>query len=833
MEKLEKCIADLDQLAADLSEKYKQVQAATEALSNAVTTGKGDFVQLSHEVKEASQAYKETHVRSVEIVCNIQNYLRAAANTARKRGVSFPEHVAERPLPGAAEEYSSPQLLEVVQQISSGMRALLEATKAFDILQAQIGEAIDNLKAEMARLEELGAKPANYIETLKSIEGRFADPEELCEQLLQEIETLVVTWHERAEDALERKIQKTQAKLKTALARLDMFKAKSADDAVTLEHLETRLALPESREVLLSDFEKFLNQCQERAREAKTNLGRRSEELATEAKGVLAETHPEMPEALALASLLERRETIKEAELVSYLAELKKSVAEARNAGLNALERYEVRITEDKAYSFTESREVEQIGTAILAGAGRPEQYTGRLWTIGEDVLLRLMLAEFDIQDFYDRFGYPAIARALRVALERNELPRALNFLATEFLPPRGDTSAERIRALLHDSTLRNILEEAAKLDALRLEPEKFDKLDATHHKALLTLMDHDDDAILPLKIRLQWTAMLHSAIPVESDMHRRVSYLFLMALLRGEHYLSCYYSLKVLGSYYPELWSESAFRPLLRHIIPQALVLEPDGWHFLATLCMSPEIAQLAAGDFGSEFLLASLSHYLTIRWGQVTLLNEAWAAWDRLLKDYTTLADVLLGQLQGEQFSDSATLDATELQQQYDNLVDLIADRFTTPGFQGVRLAALIYRWYIDEYLQGWLRRLQSKRLSEEGVGKLLAEVLVRRQVENEDLVEACPLQHNPPQPMMRPIEGRLKNKLNNRLLELFAMLQQVIKIRQRLLSQTKAQVLPLDALRRELSHIYERSESAAWAIDHLLKSVLPFIGELSFNE
>lgn len=845
MDELVKYIADLDRLATELSEKHEQIQAAIETL-RAAAAGKGDLLQLSSKTSEASQAYNEVRVRSVEFVRNTQKSLRAEARNARKRGVPFPKHAAERTLPKKPEDYSAPKLLDAIREVNAGIQALIEAVETFDILQKQIGEAIEKLKTELSRLERLDAKLANDIEALESLETRFADTDEPREELLRGVQTFVAICQGRAEEALESQIDETYAELKMVLARLDALgaelpddaitledlemqlaalKAKSADDAVTLKDPEALLGLLELRELLLGDLWTFLNSCQERVKEARAELDARSEKLIEEAADALAEIRPEMPEALALVDLLEQREALEESKLVSYLARLETSVAEVRNADLNALRRYEAQIAEDEGYLFTEGSEIEQIGTALVATAELPDQYSGRLWAIGEDILLRVMLGKFEARDFYDRFGYSAVARALHVALERDEIVQAVGFLDTEFLPPIGDSRADRIHALLCEPTIRDVFEEAGAIGALRLEPEKFDELDAARHRALLILLDHADDLALPIRVRLQWAAMLHNVAPLESEMHRRVSCLFLGTLLRTGRYLSLYYSLKALGTSYPDLWDEPAFRPMLRHVIEQALVVGAEGRRFLIDLGVAPETARLAAGDFGSEFLLTSLSHYAAVKWGQMTLLNQAWASWGKRAEQYPTLVDVLHRQLQGEQFGSDAAKDAMELRQEYDKLVRLISDRFKVSGYRGIRGVVLIHQWYVSEYMQDWLQQLESENSSENDINALLAEVSELQQAE--DFVKDCPALRD--QPRNVKIDRHIQDNLNNKMFELLELFQKAIRVRRQLLSQSRGQAIPRDAMAEELNHICRRSETAVWAIDRLLKPELPFLSEL----
>ena len=822
MDELKARIKELNRLAEELSEKCKQMQAAVDALSAAAQVGHGDIGQLIFRASETTKAYEHTRASVLDLVRGSQKLLRSKANTGRKRGVNFPDHPSERSLPKKPEDYSAQQLLETLGLVSTGMQALIVSVEAFEALQVQISTALEELRAEMARLEQFGASTDDDLKTLENLEARFEDGEEPRDQLLRSIKDLTRTWNQRAENALEQRICETRTELETLVTRLDALKAVSDADIVLLTSLKSRCDQKESHEQLLHDLQEVLHTFQERSQETSKELHAHQEKLVAEARELLAETHPEMPEAVALRNLLEMLTALDEHELVPYLDELEKKVAEAHHACLNALKRYELQIAEDNEYIFSKSTELEQIGVAMLAVAEQPEQYSGPLWTVGEDVILRVMLAGFDAKDFYDRFGYSIIASALHAALDRNELPQALSFLNTGFLPPVGDSPDERIRTLLHESRIRNVFREAARRDLLRLKPEAFYALSAKHHETLLTLLNYADDLALSVKDRLQWAALLHNAFALGSEKHHQVSYLFLLTLLHAKQYLGLYYSLKALALHYPDLWKEPGFRPMLRHLVVQALDLGADGKRFLIDLCLSPDTARLAENDFETEFLLASLAHYSAMRWEHTGLLNAAWATWGQLIEQYPTLADVLCRQLSGERFLSKT--DAAELKREYDGLMESIASRLKAPGYQGVALAASIHRWYVSEYMQDWFQQLQAKRLSAKQVEELSTSVTQFHQVE--DLVEACPLQNDPPNPVWRPIEGRLKDKLNGRLTELLELFRQSIRIRQQLLSQSNGQEISTGDLSKELNHIRKLSETTDWAVEQLLKPWLSFI-------
>lgn len=576
----------------------------------------------------------------------------------------------------------------------------------------------------------------------------------------------------------------------------------------------------DQREMLLNDLRKSLSTSEHRTATVGAALEVHIDRLTEEAMNLLEQTHPDMPEVLELTNLLHRRGDLDESEVVAYIAELEASISKVRGAGLNALERYRVRVTEDTGYLFAGISDIEQIGTAIRMAAKYPEEYSGRLWSTGEDVLLRLMVSDNEPMMFYDRFCYPAVARALQAASERSEIFRVLSVLDSEFLPPTGGSRSERIRMLLSHSSIQHFFREAGMVGVSRLVPERFAGLQPEEQRTQLTLLGYAEELLIPPEVILQWAALLHTDILPESELHRQTSYLLLVSLSQSGHHLSLYYSLQTLGKRYPDLWDEPVFRPMLLELMSQALRLGSDARCFLIDLGMLAETARLAAGDFGSEFLLASLSHYAAVRWGHTALLNRAWAVWNRLSGEYPTLVDVLQRNLQGEQFSDDVFLDFEFAKEQYFEIVAKIAQSCKGFGLPAIftRHAIDIYRWYVHEYVHGWLRQLQAKKVSQVDLKGLMTDVSRLRDLD--DFVEACPLHER------RSLHSTERRVLNNRLFVLMKLLSQGASLRLQLLQQDRLPMSYKHAVLEELRIVSERCDTAAWAAEHLLQPVIPFI-------
>jgi hypothetical protein len=822
MDELNRLIQDLEILANELAEKYTQMQSATEELTASV--GKGDVVKLAAQVGSASQAYNEVRERTVTLLQLARQALHEQGKQARNRGVDFPYQEIENSNLNREGGYSASELIESIDKIKVGSQAL--ADSVYNFFQEQIGARLANAKTELTRLARLDSESVELADLLHDMQIRFENKDESRESILSDAESLVLSCHNQVVAVLQAKSLILFNEGTASFSRLQVFGIQSQDDVVALAVIEKRLSDPD--EELLNDLTVLRNLFRQRAEQSKNDQIAHIDRLTDAAIIALAELHPQWPEAVALADLLQSRDSITDASLSSYLAQLTKVLGEAHDAGLNALKRYEDQIVNDSGYLFRSLDELEQIGVAILSIAEKPDYDLERLWTIGYDCMLRATYANFDAEDFYTRFGYTSIALALRESIKRREMVSALSFLDTEFLPPKGASQSERIDLLLSNSAIADIFDEIRKSDAWRINPEFLKTLSKTHHHALLTLLEHANQIALPVRIQLQWLSVLDNTVSMQSEMSPKIKFLFLKNLLQAEDYVLFYYSLKALGHQYPDLLSIEAFRPALEKIVAQALEYEVGGQQFLIEFALAPEVNRLASGDFGVEFLLAALAHHATVNWGQVTLLTESWALWNKLLGDYPILADLLHRNLNGEQFSKDIVLDYKKLSQDHEKSINLIENRLSSMRSRGA-LVGEIFRWYEGKYFKNWLQTIQASDLALDQLDILLTEVSNLQK--SRDLVDDCPKQHQPPRSGMKlePLEGRLKSQTNSRLVEILRLYQDSLKMQRQIISVSRHNSIEGSTLALEISDINNRSTTAMWAIEHLLTSELPFLSNL----
>jgi len=826
----------LDQISQNLSEQNDRYVSATKQLAAAVGAGQDDE-PLMLEVSESRQAYRSTKIDAVKFVQECQELLGKEANEARRYGVELPKLDAESlPLNGP-DDYEHKLLIQSIVLIKTGMISLSTAINNFEIVQLKIQQYIEELKSALQRLTYFHINIDNDKTTLKSFEDRFVNVKTSRNVLLNDISNVLLTWQERLCNSLQSKALDIYAKLETELKRLQSLGAATEIDSTEIQKFKDDLQSSENEnlEHVVKRLESLLHDWQQRANLASRQLNETMENLMLEAKCEIDHLHPLMPEVVALNEFLAKSITIEEDKLFSYREQLEVGVMEVKNANNNAIKRFQIKIQEDSEYIFSQQEEVAILGTAIVNLACESDQYAGPLWWLGAEIMLRLGLSEIEgmnEQDFYEKYGYVAIANAITTATRNNVFTPILSLFSSDFLPAYSGSSQDNITTLLEHFLIKQALKEAIEANTLRLNPEEFHKFGDNKQKAILILLNHENELELPISIRLQWAALLHNSFDTGSKEHFKSTHLLLDALLASDQYLSLYYALRALESCYPDLWAIATYRPMLFHIILHALNTEVfeteiEGRKFLVELCLQPGVRQLAKGDLDTELLLASLTHHAAVRWDRLELVNDAWAAWDKLSTQYPVFGRILQRELQGERFGVNIMVNMEELRHQLDDTINDLAIRMLRPG-NTHPIGYQIQNWYVDHYMNSWLALLKDKELPEPELDQLMLEISTLLNIV--DLAEATDIDLSArtsgksSRSWTTPDKFRLQ--VNRRLFELLDSFQQAVRIRKQINVEAPVQTVSREELRQELIELYGRSQLTKWTLEHLLAPGLPFI-------
>lgn len=831
------CVTKLEQISQCLSMQNDKYISATKQLMTAVETGRDDE-SLMAEVGEARQAYRSTRVDAVKFVQECKELLCKEAVEARKRGVAYPTHEAESLPIKNLDDCDHKFLINSIECIQIGLTSLITAVDTFESLQLKIQAQLEQLKFELGRLIHFRINTDHDETTLKTFEDQFANIAVSRTKLKEMISDLLITWQERLHNSLKSKVYGAYAKLETELERLQ-----DLGSATEIDHSETKNFKDELQhseaanfEQLLDRIEVLLHDWEQRADLARRQLNEVVENLRQEAKREISQLHSQMPEVVILNELLTKGVPQGDAKLATYCEQLESSVINVKNANNNAIKYFQRKIQEDSEYVFVQQEEIAILGTALVNVAGESEQ----LWWLGDDVMVRLMLSNLegiDEQEFYERYGYAAVANAITTATRNYVFSPILSLFNSNFLPPTNEPGQDKIETLLKHPLVKQAFSEAVEANTIRFNPEEFQKFSINKQKASLTLLSHKDALKLPATNRLQWAALLHNAFETGSTEHYTATRLLLDALLDSEQYFSFYYALRALEADYPDLWTVNSYRPMLSQLILHTFKIEEtgtdiDGRKFLVDLCLHPDVRQLAKGDFDTEFLVAALAHHAAVRWDRSELVNDAWAAWDKLKAQYPVISRILQRELQGEHFGTNIVIDIAELSHQLGDTLKDLTTRMQIPGSAHPR-GYQIQNWYVEHYMNRWLDLLKTKDIYESILDRLLAEISTL--FNREDLIEVAEV--DLPERNRRAKDWaaseKFRSAMNRRLFELLTSFQQAVRIRKQIIMGNPIQTVSREELQQELNEIYNRSQMTVWILEHLLAPGLPFIQSMVNND
>jgi hypothetical protein len=829
----------LDRHANKLPQLHQAVTRSANEAQHAVVSGRIDeLARLSEVMKAAAQTYNEEVEQSVRDLRTAQLAVKAEATMARARGVPFdPVHPAEKLAIRTGKDHLLPaDLANDLRLVSDALRMLDEREGEFDNFQREIQMALESYEVERERFARLRKPlPADVVEREAGICVRFDDPQNHPRpELLGEVRAFADEIRQRADVMLNDLVDAGHREITSIRERLASLHWSEPETLqADLKRLNAHMKTGSEREELLEGLRALRSAYEAELGLARSRLNEKIGRIVENAREVIADIPENCPEAQAVMATIVHREDCPEPQLDAFGDELSALTDEARRWALNSLARYEGLLEDERDVVARDDARVAQIGSAIVAVADRPEEFSGHLWNVGGDLLLRMVVAGEDsrAQWVYGSYGIPAVARALEAALTDQKLPQVLSLFGSEFLPPSGRSKSDSIQMLLTQPDIQRLFQEAAKSGRMRMDLTALNTLREEHLEHLLVLLERADELALPREVRLQWSAVLMQRVSSTGRMNCRALRAFLIALERSGQTLSLHYALQVFAPACPDLLDEGWLRPAFRQVIGLGLTLGDDGRRFLQEVYVSAVWTRIASVDRDLQFLRTCLAQHLVIRFITAEWLTDAWTAWEGLDAEYPVLSDVMCRQLAGERFGIDAIVDMDDLRKKYAELMTLLPDWLTSPPYRGVGLAREIDRWYVREYMQRWLQQLKLKSMNSDALDALEREMVELRALD--DLVDHCPLQREPPGEFRRPVDGRVKEQLNNRLYSLIGNLLEAARMKRQLENPTTGSTVPGEALRAELVNICHRSEVLQWAVAKLLQPCLPFVEKLLCDE
>lgn len=822
---LDEQLNELDNHKRRLLQKHGEVKACHQEMNDLVLAGSSRLTEAAKKLDTLIKALrKEKQTAAAALTTAIYVYETGRAATAHY-AIRGPSSDGLGDMANSVDEAGVEGLAQALATATTTIAQQRDAVQAFVAENCEVEAELAYLANDLGPILQQLAAGIEVEATLSRLNADAAVPLVRRDVLIDELRHIRQQWETRQREVLVADILRDYDEIGDQIRWLSALEALEPEHQAFYKSLDPDDFEPSLE--LLARSRVALAQCQVAAATGLERLNRTINETKQEAYALLERLHDAIPEVAPLRETLLQHELVPERELPDYHVRLKRALESASPAGTLALRRYREKAQLRPDFAFSRLEDLWQIGAALLAVADDPNEYRGSLWTTGEDVLLRAISdPAFDVDGFYQEFGYPVVVRALSAAAQRNEVVRSLGFL-NHYLPPQSASAEE---TLLADAGICRALASAAEAGQLWLDKPDAAALSDTELRTSLVFLSHANRRALPGRIKLQWLAMLHDSLEESTPLRSKVDALLLDALMETEQWLLLYYALMTLGAEHPELWRQPRFHALPRPLVERALRHGEHGQGLLCELAQSESVQRLAEDDEGCQFLLASLRHRLAVDTNDPALINAAWTAWSTVLAEDSALKTLLLHELDGKRFPAHLWADKRELEETYDDKRVQLTTRVTTmPGLRGVRTAIAIFRWYQDNYWVSWLQRLDETRnpLAEVRILQVEVDALAREK----DLVEFSPANNEPPpgSDMANPLHSGLQVQVNKLLRDIVELFQEVAKLREQLLTIAAVDLPPLERLAQEVREL-ARDDGQAWAIEQLLSPTLPILNQLN---
>lgn len=818
--------AKLKTYKQDLEQKHRQNQDATQAFSH-----EPHKTELLTQITLANKEYQQVRVEALTYVRSTQKVFRAEAKKARKKGIDFSKHDAEKAVSKNVNEYDYVVLQETIDLVLTGLTSLKKLIVEFNQFQLKISENIAHLTNILARLEKLEIQNENDSQVLEDYHAQFKDYGQPRSELLQTTAATQNEWLARIQTWLEEEIENEIIRLKGAVAHLKeldptVLKSFTEQVAILTQPLADQAELNEQT---LDKLVALRTDIEQKSSETRRNLIEIITDLHHSADSIIQQLHHEISEVQTLMAALKSVDALEDKHLFAYWENLENYIKEARLSGIRILNSYQEQVREDIDFVFSNTDEIEKIGTVLVYASQTPADFQRNFWDICDDILVRVELANLDSLDaktFYNTYGIPAIVNTFQVAIQEGDFLRILSFFSSPFSPPGSRFNDNGVELLFENPMIKRAFHQVIQEQILKITPETKEGMSFPHYVALLALLTNNYLINLPLSSRLQWAALLIQFFAEKTPEHRQASACLLEALCDSSQFISLYYALNALQRYYPDIWQNPKFRPLIFHVTLVAMDKDGTDEVFLTELCQDASVQQLAKDDFDSEFILGAIAHYASIHWLKTKLIMTAWAAWEKLSAQYPTFSEVLHRELTGEKFNKDIVVSLSELQNDYERQFLSLENQITNPPDKNHTIVNRILNWYTSEYFQKWLKVLKKKSLLESELADALNEVIFLK--EENDLIKRSFHESEPSAGLAGKelSSSTMRNSTLNRLHRMLDAFISILHIRKQLLNHGKQEIPNVDKLRTELFELHAHSAQIKWAINTLLAPSLPFI-------
>ncbi len=299
-------------------------------------------------------------------------------------------------------------------------------------------------------------------------------------------------------------------------------------------------------------------------------------------------------------------------------------------------------------------QQLHKIGAALVGAASLRAGYAGLIWRVGTTLLAALDNAP--AEQFYERFGFVAVATAIAASLRSGDFPLGLTFAEKDYL---FYTEADIASVFRHERVLGILSYHCAADTFPALPADCFATASPAVRQAALHLLSRAAQINFPEPLRLQLSAALlaEAASPEERAQAAR---LLTRSLIDQQQHLNAYCVWRALALEQPNLYADPTGQEALFSLI----------WRFgLDTHTPSAQLAALCADSALQEASFYVPGIALALALGALALARarhprgEEWASlFLDMLRDhhhYLAISDALRARLpkpSGENGEDEA---------------------------------------------------------------------------------------------------------------------------------------------------------------------------------
>jgi hypothetical protein len=223
-------------------------------------------------------------------------------------------------------------------------------------------------------------------------------------------------------------------------------------------------------------------------------------------------------------------------------------------------------------------QQLQKVGAALVGAASLRAGYSSLIWRVGATLLAAL--DNTAAEQFYERFGFAAVATAIAVSLRNGDFPLGLTFAEKEYL---FYTDAEVSSIFKHERVLDILSYNCGAYTFPPLPADCFTSASPAVRRAALELLARAEQINFPGALGLQLSAALLAAAASPEE-RAQAGQVLIQHLIRQRQHLNAYCVWRALALEQPNLYSSPAGLDALFSLI----------WHF--TLDTHTPSAPLAA---------------------------------------------------------------------------------------------------------------------------------------------------------------------------------------------------------------------------------------------